>query len=50
MSFWEKVKKKGFSFTLFKISFSTGGKKPKVHSVRVPIIGTIGKKDDKKEE
>ena len=50
MSFWKRIKEKGFSFKFLTIKFSTSGKGIKIHSVKIPIVGEIGKKEEKKDE
>lgn len=41
MSWWSNLKKKGFSIPILKIEFSTGGKKLKVHSIKIGGVKEI---------
>lgn len=56
MSLWDKLKNKTITIPLFKITFSTGGKKARVKTVKIPIYHSAKelaeriKADEKKEK
>lgn len=56
MSLWDKLKNKTITIPLFKITFSTGGKKHGIDTIKIPIYDSAKelaermKADEKKDK